>query len=65
MAVPAWTYTTIPAAAAIIGAVVAVHTRPGPLSVSAIQHFAAGVVFAAASGEILPDIMHRGGPGRR
>jgi len=36
--------------------------RPGPTLVSAIQHFAAGVVFAAAAGEILPDIMHRASP---
>ncbi|MCV5901394.1 transporter, partial [Escherichia coli] len=26
---------------------------------AAIQHFAAGVVFAAAAGELLPDIKHR------
>ena len=49
--------------AAIIGATVAVNVRPGPTLVSAIQHFAAGVVFAAAA-EILPDIMP-GPPGRR
>ncbi len=63
MAASAWMYTLIPAGAAIIGAVVAVYSRPGPTIVSAIQHFAAGVVFAAA-GEILPDVMHRGFPVR-
>jgi len=62
MVVAAWVYTLIPAAAAIGGAVVAVNARPGPIVVSAIQHFAAGVVFAAAAGEILPDVMHRGSP---
>ncbi|MGT2467722.1 ZIP family metal transporter (plasmid) [Mesorhizobium atlanticum] len=62
MVVAAWIYTLIPAAAAIGGAVVAVNARPGPVVVSAIQHFAAGVVFAAAAGEILPDVMHRGSP---
>ena len=62
MVAAAWVYTLIPATAAIIGAVVAVNARPGPTLVSAIQHFAAGVVFAAAAGEILPDIMHRGSP---
>ena len=62
MTASAWVYTLIPAAAAIIGAVVAVNARPGPTLVSAIQHFAAGVVFAAAAGEILPDVMHRGSP---
>lgn len=60
MVVSAWVYTLIPAAAAIIGAVVAVNTRPGPTLISAIQHLAAGVVFAAAAGEILPDVMHGG-----
>lgn len=62
MAASAWIYTLIPATAAIIGAIVAVNARPGPTLVSAIQHFAAGVVFAAAAGEILPDVMHRGSP---
>ena len=58
----AWAYTLIPAAAAIAGAAVAVNLRPGPVLVSAIQHFAAGVVFAAAAGEILPDVKHAGSP---
>lgn len=56
----AWIYTLIPAAAAIAGAAVAVNLRPGPILVSAIRHFAAGVVFAAAAGEILPDLKHAG-----
>ena len=46
----------------MIGAVIAVNARPKATLVSAIQHFAAGVVFAAAAGEILPDVMHRGSP---
>ena len=58
----AWTYTLIPAAAAVVGAAVAVNLKPGPVLVSAIQHFAAGVVFAAAAGEILPDLKHAGSP---
>ncbi len=58
----AWSYTLIPAAAAVVGAAVAVNLRPGPVLVSAIQHFAAGVVFAAAAGEILPDLKHAGAP---
>ena len=56
----AWLYTLIPAGAAILGAAVAVVSRPGPTLISAIQHFAAGVVFAAAAGEILPDLKHGG-----
>lgn len=58
----AWIYTLIPAGAAIFGAIVAAYRRPGPTLVSAIQHFAAGVVFAAAAGEILPDLKHAGSP---
>lgn len=59
----AWIYTLIPACAAVIGAALAVLFRPGPTLVSATQHFAAGVVFAAAAGEILPDLKHAGAAG--
>ena len=45
---------------AVLAAAIAVNLRPGPVLVSAIQHFAAGVVFEAAAGEILPDVMHGG-----
>ena len=56
----AWIYTLAPAILAVIAATIALWARPGPLAISAIQHFAAGVVFAAAAGEILPDIKHQG-----
>lgn len=56
---PVWMYTLIPAVAVVLGAAVAVWRRPSPAFASAIQHFAAGVVFAAAAGELLPDIKHR------
>ncbi|MBX9682236.1 MAG: transporter [Hyphomicrobium sp.] len=52
-------YTLIPVAAAVLGAAIAAYRRPGPLVASAIQHFAAGVVFAAAAGEILPSLKHQ------
>jgi zinc transporter, ZIP family len=55
-----WLYTLVPVAAAIIGAAIAVNIRPGAALVSAIKHFAAGVVFAAAAGEILPEVLGRG-----
>ncbi len=58
----AFTYTLIPVGAAVVGGGVAVWREPGPTLVSTIQHFAAGVVFAAAAGEILPDVMHGGSP---
>lgn len=57
---PALLYTLVPVLSAVIGAIAALKLRPGPLLVSAIQHFAAGVVFAAAAGEILPDVVHGG-----
>lgn len=56
---PVWMYTLIPALAVVLGAGVATLRRPSPVFASAIQHFAAGVVFAAAAGELLPDIKHR------
>ena len=52
-------YTLIPVLAAVAGSVYAAFRRPGRTVTSAIQHFAAGVVFAAAAGELLPDLMHR------
>lgn len=54
-----WTYTLIPALAVVLGAAVAVWRRPSPAFASAIQHFAAGVIFAAVAAELLPDIKHR------
>lgn len=51
-------YTLIPIAAAVLGAAFAAVRRPGPIVASAIQHFAAGVVFAAAAGEVLPSLKH-------
>lgn len=53
-----WLYTLIPVCAAIGGACYAVSWPPGPKLTAAIQHFAAGLVFAAAAGEILPDVTH-------
>ena len=55
-------YTLIPVGAAVAGAGLAVTAKPGPTLTSAVQHFAAGVVFAAAAGEILPSVMHGGSP---
>ena len=47
-------YTLIPLAAVILGTFAALWRRPGATFVSATQHLAAGVVFAAAAVEILP-----------
>lgn len=57
--VSALDYTLIPVTAAVFGAIVAAYIRPGPIVASAIQHFAAGVVFAAAAGEVLPSVKHK------
>ncbi len=58
----AWTYTLIPAFATILGAAVAAVRQPSPAVASAIQHLAAGVLFAAIAGEILPDLKHQQSP---
>lgn len=58
----ALTYTVFPLLAVLAGAVVAVLRPPGPKLSSAIQHLAAGVVFAAAAAEILPQVVHGGSP---
>lgn len=53
-------YTLIPLAGLLLGALAAVIRPPGLRTKSAIQHFAAGVVFAAAASEILPGLKHQG-----
>ena len=52
-------YTFIPMVAAVLGAVIAVSYAPSPRAVSAFQHLAAGVVFAAAAGELLPELLEQ------
>lgn len=54
-------YTLMPLAALTLGAIATTIGKPGPRLRSGIQHIAAGVVFAAAASEILPDVKH-GGP---
>ena len=53
-----------PVAATIVGAAAAGVKRPGPQLTSGVQHLAAGVVFAAVAGEVLPDLrdQHRLAP---
>ena len=58
----AWTYTLIPALAAVLGSAVAAVRQPSPSVTSAVQHLAAGVLFAAIAGEILPDLKHQQSP---
>lgn len=53
------TYAAFPAVAVIMGGIIASIRPPGPATRSAVQHLAAGVVFAALATELLPDVMHR------
>ena len=55
-------YSVLPAAAIALGSGVPLLYRPrGPLR-SAIQHFAAGVIFAVATVELLPDVVRDHAP---
>ncbi len=49
-----------PAGAAAAGAALAAWRAPGKKVTSGVQHFAAGVVFAALAGEVLPDLRAEG-----
>lgn len=51
------TFGLIPVLATVAGGVIASFYTPGPYVRSAIQHFAAGVVFAAVATELLPDVL--------
>jgi ZIP family zinc transporter len=51
--------TLIPLAAAAVSGAVAATRRPGERVTSAVQHFAAGVVFAAAAIELLPPVLRQ------
>jgi ZIP family zinc transporter len=53
----------IPAVVALGGGIMAAYWKPSPHSRSLIQHFAAGVVLAALSVELLPEIAREHAPG--
>ena len=55
-------YTLLPVAATIAGGAIAAFRTPGPRLRSGVQHFAAGVVFAAVAVELLPDVVHERAP---
>lgn len=50
-------YTLIPVIAAAVAGAIAAFKPPHPRTASAIQHFAAGVVFTAAAIELLPELL--------
>lgn len=49
-------FTLIPFLAGVVGAIIGAFYVPSPRLQSMVQHFAAGVVFAAVAGEVLPDV---------
>ena len=53
------TYAAFPALAVVVGGIVSAIRPPGVTARSAVQHFAAGVAFAALATELLPEVMHR------
>lgn len=57
--VQALSYTMLAVVAALVGGLIAVYRTPGPQMESNVQHFAAGVVFAAVAAELLPDVHTR------
>lgn len=55
-------FAIVPVLATLAGCVLVIVRPPGPRAKSAIQHFAAGVVFSVVSVELLPDIIKRHAP---
>lgn len=53
-------FTLIPLSAAVASGILASYWTPGPEARSYIQHFAAGVVLAAVTGELLPKVVESG-----
>ena len=51
------TYVSIPVIVTIIGGVIAAYRSPGERTRITVQHFAAGVVFAAVGLELLPELV--------
>ncbi|MFZ5660256.1 MAG: ZIP family metal transporter [Pseudomonadota bacterium] len=59
---PPFGYILLPLAVTVLGGIIAAFRAPGPKLTSAIQHFAAGVVFAAIGLELLPDLVGEHAP---
>ncbi|USZ67750.1 hypothetical protein NGM10_13565 [Halorussus salilacus] len=57
--IQALSYTMLAVVAALVGGLIAVYRPPGRYMESNVQHFAAGVVFAAVAAELLPDVHTR------
>jgi ZIP family zinc transporter len=55
-------YTLIPCLGVLVGSMFSVVTAPATRMISAFQHFAGGVVFAAVAIELLPELNNLGSP---
>lgn len=55
-------FVAIPAVTIIVGSVIATYVELSGITKSAIQHFAAGVVFYAVAEELLPQVIHKNAP---
>jgi ZIP family zinc transporter len=55
-------FALIPTASIVLGAVATGWLNPSERVIAGMQHLAAGVVFAAAATEVLPQVMHGGSP---
>lgn len=55
-------YTLFPVGTTLLGGIIATFRAPGPRLGSALQHFAAGTVFAAVAIELLPDVISKHAP---
>lgn len=55
-------FALFPAIAVLVGACVTFIREPSAGVRSAVQHFAAGVIFCVLATELLPDLVHRGMP---
>jgi ZIP family zinc transporter len=49
-------YTLIPVGAAVGSAIIAAHNRPSEQFQSCVQHFAAGIIFAAVATQLVPPV---------
>jgi zinc transporter, ZIP family len=55
-------YALVPYVGIVVGSLVSVGTAPATRVISAFQHFAAGVVFAAVAVEVLPELERLASP---
>ena len=57
-----WVFMLIPVVVTIVGGLIAASFTLAPEIRSSVQHFTAGVVFAAIAGEVIPDVIDRHAP---